>query len=1460
MITLVVLQGALAQTFTEQTGPANPMDGVTLAQEDGNTAFADLDADGDWDLLIGWEDGTFIYYQNTGTSAAPVLIQEFGVNHPMNGEDVGREARPIFWDIDNDGDFDLFVGENDGGIFYFQNTGSPSAPVFTRQTGADNPFNGVDIGLEADLAFADIDNDGDADAFIGEAMGNVNYFENTGDAGNPAFTQRTGANNPMNGEDVGAESAPTLMDFDNDGDYDMFVGASNGYIDYFRNTGSVNAPVFTEITGRGNPFNRIDFGQESRPMAIDLNADGDTDMLVLEKYGTFRFFTGSGTGSSPLDDSPLSPDDMTYTSGTVTQNTEDVNVGTTDQQIIGIQVVTSGNSNKLNLTAINFSTAGSSDPANDFSNAKLYYTGGSNTFATANQIGSTVVSPNGTFTINSTLTLAAGTNYFWLSYDINSGATVGNLVDAEATQITVGGSNYVPSTTAPPGARTIFIQPYASFPYSTGFESGSFEDVWKISSSNSFGRVQLTTNNSPRTGSYHMTMDVNTNNNFATNYADLFIDLDGQTDVVLDFYFKDFGDEDQNVDGIYLSDDGGVNFTYVHEIAPGNYANATWNHILLDLDQLAVSNGLTLNSTFVIRILQYDNFRIDDDGFAIDDLQVKTTPLYASFPYATSFELGYFEEEWSASSSNSFGRVQVTTNNAPNTGLYHMTMDVNTGNNFATNYADLRVDLSGETDVILDFYFKDFGDEDQNVDGIYLSDDGGLNFTYVYEISGPDFTDNTWNQIVLDIDHLATTNGLTLNNTFVIRFQQRDNYPINNDGFAIDDVQLRTTIFATLPYFDGFESGNLGEEWSIGTANNSNTIVTTQNLPYEGNYHLTMDVVNNNNFALNQSMVRLDLSGHSQVEMSFYWKDFGDETHVRDAIYFSDDNGVTFQRVYAFDPASNTNNTWNQVVLDVDALASGAGLSLTDQFVISIEQYDNRRIANNDGMAFDNIAVYAPNTLTNWTGNASTTTWGTAGNWSNGVPGCGSLAIIPDVSGSSGFFPVIGAGLTGNVGSIQIQTNASININTGGTLNVCNHWENQGNAAIGTGTVIFQGTGTQQITGTSNWQNITINNVGGDILLNDAQNINGVLTLTDGIINTQGNPLTMNSSASVTGASAASFVNGRMTKIGNTDFEFPIGDGTDWAPMAVSNLTGDAATEFSAAYVRQPFLVTDLLLLGDPNGDLNNVSTLEYWNLTNSGTASHADITLFWKDQTFSQIGDYSYLQIAHFNGLVWENMGQNTILSSDPGSITVTGVTSFSPFTFGSVNGNNPLPVELVSFTAREDNGKVLLDWQTTSESNNDFFEIQRSEAGKDWVVIGTVKGNGTINEVIQYSYTDHEPLFGMSYYRLKQVDFDERFEYSPVQSVNVEHSRRPMQVTVYPNPTSEENINIRLTTTNKRNKVKLLLMDLSGKVFLNKLVDVKEFAKDYKVIPYEKMHKGIYLLKVDQNNVVSKHKIIIL
>jgi len=246
--------------------------------------------------------GTIKYYENTGTNINPAFIEQTGAGNPFDSVDVGNYASPVFADIDNDGDQDAFIGEKYGTVKYYKNTGNNTNPVFTEQTGALNPFNGVDVGWSAVPAFADVDNDGDWDAFIGESLGTIKYYKNTGDSTNPAFTEQTGANNLFDGVDVVNNANLTFADIDNDGDWDAFIGEGSGTIYYYKNTGTITNPVFTQQTGANNLFNGVDVGRYAAPTFADIDGDGDLDAFIGEYDGTVLFYenldtTGTGIGN-----------------------------------------------------------------------------------------------------------------------------------------------------------------------------------------------------------------------------------------------------------------------------------------------------------------------------------------------------------------------------------------------------------------------------------------------------------------------------------------------------------------------------------------------------------------------------------------------------------------------------------------------------------------------------------------------------------------------------------------------------------------------------------------------------------------------------------------------------------------------------------------------------------------------------------------------------------------------------------------------------------------------------------------------------------------------------------------------------------------------------------------------------------------------------------------------------------
>ena len=283
-----------------------------------NPIFADIDGDGDLDTFVGEYDGGMVFFRNNGTRNMP----EFGfpISNPFGLGIVREYAHPSLVDIDGDGDLDLFIGRGGyyhaGEKFFFENTGTSAIPEFAAPI--INPF-GLDYdGYRASPTFVDIDDDGDQDAFVGEANGNTLFFRNTGTANNPVFA--AASTNPFGLIDVGYNANPAFVDIDGDGDQDAFVGKEDGSTLFFRNTGAANNPVFA--AAGTNPFGLIDIGLESSPSFADIDNDGDQDAFVGERGGNIIFFVNNGllltstAGNDVLTGTPSLNDSATYANAT----------------------------------------------------------------------------------------------------------------------------------------------------------------------------------------------------------------------------------------------------------------------------------------------------------------------------------------------------------------------------------------------------------------------------------------------------------------------------------------------------------------------------------------------------------------------------------------------------------------------------------------------------------------------------------------------------------------------------------------------------------------------------------------------------------------------------------------------------------------------------------------------------------------------------------------------------------------------------------------------------------------------------------------------------------------------------------------------------------------------------------------------------------------------------------------
>jgi len=248
--------------------------------------FVDLDNDGDLDVMAGEQGGDWYYFENTGTATAPAFAA--AVNNPFGLTTIGTTSSCDFGDMDDDGDLDL-VGLEMGGAFkYFENTGSVSAPAFGGvQT---NPFGLTSSGPGVyHPTVGDIDGDGANDIMPGTIGGDFKLYRNVGTAAAPAYGPV--ATNPFGLANQGSLASPEFGDLDMDGDLDIISGENSGTGDfkYYENTGSASGPTWAAVVT--NPFSLTAIGGNvMEPSFGDLDDDTDLDLIVGNTTGGFYYF------------------------------------------------------------------------------------------------------------------------------------------------------------------------------------------------------------------------------------------------------------------------------------------------------------------------------------------------------------------------------------------------------------------------------------------------------------------------------------------------------------------------------------------------------------------------------------------------------------------------------------------------------------------------------------------------------------------------------------------------------------------------------------------------------------------------------------------------------------------------------------------------------------------------------------------------------------------------------------------------------------------------------------------------------------------------------------------------------------------------------------------------------------------------------------------------------------------
>jgi hypothetical protein len=458
-----------------------------------------------------------------------------------------------------------------------------------------------------------------------------------------------------------------------------------------------------------------------------------------------------------------------------------------------------------------------------------------------------------------------------------------------------------------------------------------------------------------------------------------------------------------------------------------------------------------------------------------------------------------------------------------------------------------------------------------------------------------------------------------------------------------------------------------------------------------------------------------------------------------------------------------------------------------------------------------------------WTG-AETNDWFYCRNWGNGViPTSTTNVTIPNavtniatIDPLSTFStPFSGIAYANN---ITINTSAQLVGVDNADLQVSANWANNGLFTPGISTVTFTGSGTSTIDGATAQQfnNLTINktvqllvdastNGTGALAVNQLLDLNQHTFTISNPINTAITHTSPGYVLSETQDGAARLL-WQIDDFSYTDnYTFPMGNSNgNYLPVTFKLNSGNfglagVATYKSTNATAWPTGIENVL-------DVNNPPTAvqRFWHLESDQPANNynADVTFSFPGSEDPSFGIGANVKFQRYNKPTdtWDfPLTTQTFTATSTRTVQVSGITKFSWWGGGNDDNTNPLPVELVSFKGNCNAGDVTITWATATETNNDYFTIQRSRNLVDYEDVAIIQGSGNSNTFKTYSVIDENALSGTSYYRLIQTDFNGENEvFNPIVVGCVDNGMAT--IAVYPNPaTNVLNIQVNNGATGK-------------------------------------------------------------
>ena len=419
-----------------------------------------------------------------------------------------------------------------------------------------------------------------------------------------------------------------------------------------------------------------------------------------------------------------------------------------------------------------------------------------------------------------------------------------------------------------------------------------------------------------------------------------------------------------------------------------------------------------------------------------------------------------------------------------------------------------------------------------------------------------------------------------------------------------------------------------------------------------------------------------------------------------------------------------------------------------------------------------------------------------------------------------------GATLTVEPGALlyvagAVQNNAGSTLTNAGTVQLTGDLTNAGTLASA-GMLLFSGAANQVFApGAATVATLVLNNTGamGQRILSLPADltVGTALTLQSGLLRTApAATLTLPDGATLSGEGPGQYVQGNLRVVraaGSGILDFGHG------------LTLDRTGLGQVTATRTAGLLTDNLSRGVNLGNAALKGIDRIWTVeTTTAPAAAVPVTLAWVADDDNGLTSFAQAQAwrAAVGSAAWGAVGS-------PQAATMSGASRSFSFTTAALgrltvsNSANPLPVELTHFTAESRGADALLRWATASERNNDRFEVEASADGRTFQRIGQVAGQGSSAQPREYQLTDPNIARHAAspvYYRLRQVDADGTFSYSPVRTVAV--AAGPAALALFPNPTTDRTAAL----TGAQSGAAVMVYDAVGRQILGAKADVSGTA----------------------------------